>query len=124
MLKLNLTIAFRYLWKNKGFTLINIGGLAIGLASCIVLLLYVKYEWNYDKQFTNYQKSYVVYNNIKSSDKTFSVRITPNAMAAEIRAKIPGVAYASHSADYGSQLIGYQDKKFNKVKLSFSAVTS
>jgi len=118
MLKLNLTIAFRNLWKNKGFTLINVGGLAIGLASCMVLLLYVNNEWNYDKQFTNYQKSYVVYNNIKASDKTFSVRITPNAMAAEIRAKIPGVALASHSADYGSQLISFQDRKFKKLAIA------
>ncbi|CAM4001252.1 duplicated orphan permease [Pedobacter westerhofensis] len=118
MLKLNLNIALRNLWKNKGFTLINIGGLAIGLASCMVLLLYVNNEWNYDKQFTNYQNTYVVYNNIKASDKTFSVRITPNAMAAEIRAKIPGIAYASHSADYGSQLISYQDRKFKKQAIA------
>lgn len=118
MLKLNLTIALRNLWKNKGFTLINVGGLAIGLASCMVLLLYVNNEWNYDKQFTNYQKSYVVYNNIKASGKTFSVQVTPNAMAAEIRAKIPGVAYASHSADYGLQLISYQDRRFKKQAIA------
>ncbi|RZK67743.1 MAG: hypothetical protein EOO92_23970 [Pedobacter sp.] len=40
MFKLNLKIALRNLWKNKGFSLINIGGLAIGLASCLMLLLY------------------------------------------------------------------------------------
>jgi len=76
MLKLNLTIALRNLWKNKGFTLINVDGLAIGLVSCMVLLLYVNNKCNYDKQFPNYQKSYVVYNNIKASGKTFSVQFT------------------------------------------------
>ena len=53
MFKLNFRIALRNLWKNKGFTLINVGGLAIGLASCMLLLLYVAYEWGYDKQYSN-----------------------------------------------------------------------
>jgi putative ABC transport system permease protein len=114
MFKLNLKIALRNLWNNKGFTLINMGGLAIGLASCMILLLYVKNEWSYDRQFTNYKKSYVVYNNIKASGKIFSVTVTPNAMAEEIRTKIPGVVYTSHSADWGSQLISFGTKKFKK----------
>jgi putative ABC transport system permease protein len=114
MFKLNLKIALRNLWNNKGFTLINIGGLGIGLASCMILLLYVNNEWNYDRQFTNYENSYVVYNNIKASGKIFSVRVTPNAMAEEIKTKIPGVVYTSRSADWGSQLISYGTKKFKK----------
>lgn len=50
MLRLNFKIALRNLWKNKGFTLINVGGLAIGMACCLMLLLYVNYEWSFDKQ--------------------------------------------------------------------------
>lgn len=114
MLKLNLKIAIRNLWKNKGFTLINVGGLAIGLASCMVLLLYVNYEWSYDKQFSNQERTYVVYNNIKSDGKIFSVDFTPGAMAAEVRTKIPGVAYASHSFFLGNQLISNGDRKIKK----------
>jgi putative ABC transport system permease protein len=114
MFKLNLKIALRNLWNNQGFTLINMGGLGIGLASCMILLLYVNNEWNYDRQFTNYENSYVVYNNIKASGKIFSVRVTPNAMAEEIKTKIPGVVYTSRSADWGSQLISYGTKKFKK----------
>jgi len=118
MFRLNLTIALRNLWKNKGFTLINVGGLAIGLASCMVLLLYVNREWNYDKQFSNYQKSYVVYNNIKASGKIYSVEITPNVMAAAVKAEIPGVTYVSHAGDLYSKLISYKDKKFQKKSMA------
>ena len=99
MFKLNFRIALRNLWNNKWFTAVNMGGLSIGLASCMILLLYVKNEWSYDRQFTNYDKTYVVYNNIKASGKIFSVTVTPTAMAEEIKAKIPGVVYTSHSAD-------------------------
>lgn len=111
MFKLNLKIALRNLWKNKGFTLINVGGLAIGLASCMILLLYVAYEWSYDKQFTDSDKTYVVYQNSSANGKTFSWPWTPNAMAAELAAKEQGVKYASHSTYPNPKLISREDKK-------------
>jgi len=72
MFKLNLIIALRNLWKHKGYSLINIGGLAIGLASCLMLLLYVNYEWSYDKQFKNIDRIYGVCKNISAD----SLKIT------------------------------------------------
>jgi len=111
MFRLNLKIALRNLWKNKGFSLINIGGLAIGLASCMILLLYVAYEWSYDKQFTNSDKTYVVYQNGAANGKVFSWAWTPSAMAEEVAAKIPGVKYASHSTYPSGILISTGDKK-------------
>ncbi|KQC01684.1 ABC transporter permease [Pedobacter sp. Hv1] len=113
MLKLNLKIALRNLWKNKGFSLINIGGLAIGLASCMILLIYVSYEWSYDKQFKNHDKTYVVYQSVVASGKTFSWPWTPNVMANEVQEKIPGVKYASHSTYPRPNLITVGDKKLS-----------
>ena len=113
MFRLNLKIALRNLWKNKGFSLINIGGLAIGLASCMVLLLYVAYEWSYDKQFTNSDKTYVVYQNAPANGKIFSWAWTPNAMAEEVAAKVSGVKYASHSTYPNGKLISAGEKKIN-----------
>ena len=114
MFKLNLKIALRNLWKNKSFTLINVGGLAIGLASCMVLLLYVAYEWGYDKQFTNHDKTYVVYLNSKSSDQILTYGYTPGLMAAEIREKLPGVKYASSSSYPDDLLISYGQRNLKK----------
>lgn len=111
MFRLNLKIALRNLWKNKGFSLINIGGLAIGLATCMLLLLYVWYEYGYDKQFTANDKTYVVYQNAEANGKTFSWAWTPNVMASEVAAKIPGVKYASHSTYPDSKLISVGEKK-------------
>ena len=113
MFKLNLKIALRNLWRNKGFSLINIGGLAIGLASCMVLLLYVAYEWSYDKQFTNHDKTYVVYQSSVANGKTFSWAWTPNLMAKEVQEKITGVKYASHSSYPNPKLITVGDKRIN-----------
>jgi len=91
MFKLNLKIALRNLWKNKGYTLINVGGLAIGLASCMILLIYVAYEWGYDRQFSNYENTYVVLNNQAANGKIFSFDANPGKLANEVKTKIPGV---------------------------------
>ena len=49
MLKNYFKIAFRNIWKNKVFSAINIVGLAIGMAACIVIMLFVFYEKSFDK---------------------------------------------------------------------------
>lgn len=48
MFQLNLKIALRTLWKSKGYTLLNIFGLSIGLAGFIMILMYANYERSYD----------------------------------------------------------------------------
>jgi putative ABC transport system permease protein len=117
MFKLNFKIALRNLWKNKGFAFINLGGLAIGLASCMILLLYVAYEWSYDKQFVNSEKTYVVYQSSVANGKTFSWAWTPNVMASDVAANVPGVKYASHSTYPNGNLISN-----GEVKISSRAV--
>ncbi|TCC89911.1 ABC transporter permease [Pedobacter hiemivivus] len=114
MFRLNLKIAWRNLWKNKGYTLINAGGLAIGLASCMLLLLYVSYEWTYDKQFSNYDKTYIVFNNSTTPNEVFTWKWTPRVLAREIREKIPGVAHVSRSSFPEEKLISYGRKNIKK----------
>jgi putative ABC transport system permease protein len=114
MFKLNLKIALRTLWKNKGYTLINVGGLAIGLASCMILLLYVAYEWGYDKQFTSYEKTYVVFNNQKASGKVFSFAATPGVMADAVKAQVPGVKRIARLDDPNFRMLSYNRHSFMK----------
>ncbi len=114
MFKLNLKIALRNLWKNKGYTLINVGGLAIGLVSCMLLLLYVAYEWSFDKQGKNSKELYVVYHNYKAENQHFSWAWTPGKMANEVRDKITGVSNASHSTYPQDVLIAHEEQRFQK----------
>ena len=114
MFKLNLKIALRNLWRNKGFTLINLGGLAIGLASCMILLLYVSYEYGYDKQFTDYDKTYVLYNNQKTATETFSFMAFPGKLKDEISEKVPGVAQVSRLSYPEETLLSYNQNNFKK----------
>jgi putative ABC transport system permease protein len=58
MLKLNLKIALRNLWKNKGYTFINVIGLSIGMASCILIFLFILYQLSFDKGIKNEDRIY------------------------------------------------------------------
>ncbi|WP_316802905.1 ABC transporter permease [Pedobacter nototheniae] len=50
MFRLNLKIALRNLWKNKGYTAINILGLSIGMASCILIFIFINFQLSFDKK--------------------------------------------------------------------------
>lgn len=115
MFKLNFKIALRNLWKNKAFTFINAGGLALGLASCMLLLMYVGYEWGYDRQFANADQTYVVYDNMSANGEISSYAWTPSIMASEVREKITGVAHAAHASYPQNSLISYEQKSFKKA---------
>ncbi len=51
-------VAFRNLWRNKGFSAITIGGLAIGISCSLVIFLFVYGEWSYDKGFSKSDRIY------------------------------------------------------------------
>jgi putative ABC transport system permease protein len=53
-----LTVGFRALAKNRTYAFINVFGLALGLAACLMILLYVRYELGYDKWLPNGENVY------------------------------------------------------------------
>lgn len=64
MLKNYLKIAWRNLLKNKGYAVINIGGLAIGLTVSLLIAFWVYDELSYNKQNSNYDRIAQVYQNV------------------------------------------------------------
>ena len=58
MLRNYLTVGIRALLKNRTYAFINIFGLAIGMAACLMILLFVRYEMSYDKWVPGWQNTY------------------------------------------------------------------
>src|SRR3569833_1689927 len=52
------TVAVRALAKNRTYSIINIAGLAIGMAACVMILLYIRYEESYDKWLPDVENTY------------------------------------------------------------------
>ncbi|WP_158795417.1 ABC transporter permease [Pedobacter sp. L105] len=119
MFKLNFKIALRNIWKNKTSSLINISGLAIGLAACLLLLLYVAYEWNYDRQTIDPSNTYKVLSNSigVNGDITQTGGSTTNAIAPLFKLTYPEVKAASRIDDLGKKLIANGQKSLKRTAL-------
>lgn len=85
MFKLNLKIAWRNLWKNKGYTLINILGLSIGMASCILIFIFIRYQLSFDENFKNEGRIYRVISGWTTPDNFFESPGTPRPLPAAMR---------------------------------------
>ncbi len=57
-------IAWRSFWRQKGYSLLNVGGLSIGLTCCVIILLFVTYERSYDKFHSKSDKIFRVYQDL------------------------------------------------------------
>jgi putative ABC transport system permease protein len=91
MIKSHIKTGFRSLLKNKGFTAINILGLALGLATCLLIIFYVVDELSYDRYNTKADRIYRINTDIKYGGNSSSYAITPPPLAAALSANFPEV---------------------------------
>lgn len=113
MIRLNLKIAFRNIWKNRSSSLINIAGLTIGLSSCLLLLIYVVYEWRYDKCFPESEQIYQAMVNLQDErgelDRT--IAYTPAVLAQTLKAEYPELQHVAKMTDAYPRLVALPDRK-------------
>ncbi|MBS1527647.1 MAG: ABC transporter permease [Bacteroidetes bacterium] len=88
MLKNYLLLSFRTLWKHRSTTLINVMGLAVGLACCVVVMLYFQHELSFDKGFDNRDDIYRV---TSSFEGNFSAPTVGLPYAKYLKAEVPEV---------------------------------
>jgi len=121
MFRLNFKIALRNIWRKKTSSLINISGLAIGLAACLLLLLYVAYEWNYDRQTQDPDHTYKVLVNSKSLNGEIerTGENTPNTLAPLFKQRYAGIVAAARVESADKKLIANGENSL-KRKASFA----
>jgi len=88
-------IAWRNMMKAKAFSFINIFGLAVGLACCMLITVYLRYEWNYDSYQRDVENLYQVATDFNMQGKTFRLAATPSPMAAAVQRDFPEVREAT-----------------------------
>src|SRR5918997_7037694 len=88
-----LIVGIRALAKNKTYAFINILGLAIGMAACLMILLFVRYEMSYDKWIPEADRIYQIQSWYKSSEtgQEAQLQMTPYAAGKSIRADFPQI---------------------------------
>src|SRR5579872_2919194 len=98
--------AFRNLLKNKRFTVINVLGLALGLATCMLIVFYVFDELSYDRFNTKADRIFRVNNDIKFGGNESSYAVSPAPMAAALKSDFQEI----------EQVVRFRMKGGNQVK--------
>ena len=106
MIKNYLKIAWRNLTRNKTFSLVNIAGLAIGLGSFILIILYVVDELSFDKYNVNASRIYRVDSDIRFGGTDLKLAVNSDMMGSTLKKDYPQVEqYVRFYNSNGSKLV-------------------
>ena len=111
MFKNYLKIAWRNLARTIGYSMLNILGLATGMAVALLIGLWVYNQFSYDKFLPEYQSVYRVQRNFDSNGDTLTFQTTSLKLADALRKQIPGIEYVAESDWIGSHGLNAGDKK-------------
>ena len=115
MIKSYFKTAWRNLWKNKVFSLINVLGLSLGMAACLLILQYVNFELSYDHFNQNAKNLYRVVNDRYQNNKLIQHgTITYSGVSKAMQDDYPEVVNHTRVLPMGQQLVTYKDKKLPK----------
>ena len=117
MFKNYFKVALRNIVKHKGYSLINIAGLAIGLACCLFIWIWVQDELSYDKFHENSPYLYRVEENQYYSGRVYHVTVTPYPLAPALKGDFPEIEDATRYVGVGGQLLRYGDKAFFESRI-------
>src|SRR6476659_9225477 len=89
----------RNLWKNKGYSFLNIFGLAIGIACAALIFLWVENEVNWDSFNVKKERLYYMRENQKYETYTATFGSTPGLLAPAMQTEIPGIANTCRTSE-------------------------
>jgi len=116
MLKTYFKLAYRNIIKDKAYSIINITGLAIGLASSILIFLWVQNELSYDKFHKNAGEIYRVTCDLGDSKNA----TTPAGMPGGLMAEMPVIKNVVRLAQSSSTIFSAGDKKFEENRVFYA----
>ncbi|WOK07534.1 ABC transporter permease [Imperialibacter roseus] len=128
-----LTISWRNLRVNRLYSLLNISGLAVGLACGILILLWISHELSYDTFHRNQANIYQLMRHEVMSGEYFTGDVTPAPLGPSLKSGMPEVLYATRTLGAGKQLVNaghentyeavlYADPDFFNI-MTFPSVT-
>ena len=104
MFKNYFKVAFRNLFRNKGFSIINISGLAVGMASAMLILLWIQNEMSYDQFHEKKDRIYEAWNRASFSGKLNCWNTTPKILSRTLEKDFPEVEQCVR-VDWGSNFL-------------------
>ncbi len=112
MLKNLFKTAIRNIFKDFGYSSLNILGLTLGIASALFLIIYIADEISYDKYHENAERIYRVTSHITETDDEFTWIVAQVPFAPQVVQDYPEVEHSVRFIDNGRELFKYEDKEF------------
>lgn len=119
MFRYNLKIAIRTFLKQKGYSFINVTGLAIGLTACLFILLWVQDELSYDRFHEKADRIYIVGLDIKLGNQDLKAGSTPPPMVFALMEEFEGIEQATRFEGAGQTIVKYEDNIFTEEQCYF-----
>jgi putative ABC transport system permease protein len=122
MLKNYLTIASRNLRRQKGYAFINVSGLAVGMACCLLIAAYVLHQLRYDRFHENANRIYRVTSEQRSGDQETRSAMTPPGLADLVVRSFPEVEQATRlwRDPPGTMVVRYGDRAFREEQVVYA----
>ncbi len=112
MFKNYLKITLRNIKKQKGYSFINIAGLAVGLACCIIMLLWVQDELSWDRFHKNADEIYRVIAEQQTKDQIIHNARTPDPLAPVLKEQFPEIVNVIRYQSFSGWTVRYGEKAF------------
>ncbi|MEC7754318.1 ABC transporter permease [Roseivirga sp. UBA1976] len=120
MVKNNIKVAYRSMMRHKFYSMLNLLGLAVSMAACIFIAMYVKHELSYDKHFPNSERIFRVANYLKFADNEFNLPTAPDPFAKTVQEEFPEVVRAGRTRGNTSMLIRVGDQYFQQPRITWA----
>jgi ABC-type antimicrobial peptide transport system permease subunit len=110
----HIKVTIRNIVRHKGYSFLNIFGLAAGMACCILIGLWVLDELNYDRFHENAASICRVESNQDFSGRTLHIYWTPHPLGPALKEEIPEIKDATRALNLRAQLLRHEDKAFEE----------
>ncbi|MCR9083065.1 MAG: ABC transporter permease, partial [Cyclobacteriaceae bacterium] len=105
-------IAWRNIQRSKGYALINIFGLGIGMAASILILIWVQFELSVDRYHENSGRVYAVWRNSEMQGEIFTWDYTPAPYGPTLKEQYPEVEEVARITEWDPQLLTVGETSF------------
>lgn len=119
MLRNYFLIAIRNIVRHKGYFLINIAGLSIGMACSFLISLWVLDEISFDRFNENINNIYRIIVDVDFTDKQENIAVTPAALGPVLKENFPEISDFCRIQIRSNQVISYKEKSFNEDNIAF-----
>lgn len=120
MVKNNLKVAYRSMMRHKFYSFLNLSGLAVSIAACILIAVYVKHETSYDNYHQDSDRVYRIASHLKFGNNEFRFPASPAPMAETLKNDYPEVIESARLRGDFQALVERDNQFFNQEHITYA----